>query len=126
MTSSLFTPGMYLLMVSMMEASESITATDLYGKPIKPGTTVKYVSTRTIGKVVGLKNEDDRTWALLDKTRLYYDIRYLEVTAAGASEEDGEEIGKADMEEVEKKIRSMEDALKVKDINMDTSCEGGG
>jgi len=30
------------------------------------------------------------------------------------------------MEEVEKKIRSMEDALKVKDINMDTSCEGGG
>ncbi len=64
-------------MVSTMEASESITATDLYGKPIEVGTTVKYISTRTMGKVIGLKSEDDRTWALLDKTRLYYDTRYL-------------------------------------------------
>ena len=51
-----------------MEASESITANDLYGKPITMGSTVKYVSTRTVGKVIGLKREDDRTWALLDKT----------------------------------------------------------
>jgi len=108
-----------------MEASESITATDLYGKPIAMGTTVKYISTRTVGKVIGLKNEDERTWALLDKTRLYYDTRYLEVTKAGASE-DEEEMGKVDMGEVEKKIRTMEEALKVKDISLDTSCEGGG
>lgn len=108
-----------------MEASESITVTDLYGKPIRVGTTVKYVSTRTMGKVIELKNEDDRTWALLDKTRLYYDTRYLEVTQANATEDD-EESGKVDMGEVERKIRNMEDALKVKDINMDTSCEGGG
>jgi hypothetical protein len=108
-----------------MEASEAITATDLYGKPIMIGTTVKYVSTRTVGKVIALKNEDERTWALLDKTRLYYDTRYLEVTKASVREDD-EETGKVDMAEVEKKIRDMEEALKVKDINMDTSCEGGG
>lgn len=109
-----------------MEASESITANDLYGKPITVGATVKYVSTRTVGKVVEMKREDDKTWALLDKTRLYYDTRYLEVTAEDATEEEDETTAKIDMEEVEKKIRSMEDALKVKDINMDTSCEGGG
>ncbi len=108
-----------------MEASESITATDLYGKPIGIGTTVKYISTRTVGKVLKIKNEDNRTWALLDSTHLYYDTRYLEVTQANAAEDD-EESAKVDMAEVEKKIRSMEEALKVKDINMDTSCEGGG
>ncbi len=112
-------------MASTMEASESITATDLYGKPIKLGMTVKYISTRTVGKVIGLKNEDERTWALLDKTHLFYDTRYLEVTKSDAQEDD-EELGKVDMGEVERKIRNMEDALKVKDINMDTSCEGGG
>jgi hypothetical protein len=90
------------------------------------GSTVKYVSTRTVGKVIGLKREDDRTWALLDKTHLYYDTRYLEITAANATSEEDEETARVDMEEVEKKIRAMEDALKVKDINMDTSCEGGG
>jgi hypothetical protein len=109
-----------------MEASESITANDLYGKPITMGSTVKYVSTRTVGKVIGLKREDDRTWALLDKTHLYYDTRYLEITAANATGEEDEETARVDMEEVERKIRNMEDALKVKDINMDTSCEGGG
>jgi len=109
-----------------MEASDNITANDLYGKPITVGATVKYVSTRTIGKVLDMKREDDRTWALLDKTHLYYDTRYLEVTASNATEEEDENAARVDMDEVEKKIRNMEDALKVKDINIDTSCEGGG
>jgi hypothetical protein len=109
-----------------MEASESITVKDLYGKPITVGTTVKYVSTRTMGKVLELKREDDKTWALLDKTRLYYDTRYLEVAQSGAAGDEDSETAKVDMVEVEKKIRAMEDAMKVKDINMDTSCEGGG
>ncbi|AFC99706.1 Uncharacterized protein conserved in archaea [Methanocella conradii HZ254] len=114
----------YFIMVSTMEASQTVTATDLYGKPITLGTTVKYISTRTVGKVIDLKKEEDKTWALLDKTRLYYDTRYLEVATSEASEE--EEMTKVDMEEVEKKIKEMEDALKVKDVNLDMSCEGGG
>jgi hypothetical protein len=109
-----------------MEASESITVNDLYGKPITMGATVKYVSTRTVGKVIDLKREDDKTWALLDKTHLYYDTRYLEVTSANDTGEEDENTARVDMDEVEKKIRNMEDALKVRDINMDTSCEGGG
>ena len=40
--------------------------------------------------------------------------------------EDDEETARVDMEEVEKKIRNMEDMLKVKDVSNDSSCEGGG
>lgn len=108
-----------------MEASESITATDLYGKPITVGATVKYITTRTVGKVVGMKKEDERVWALLDKTQLYYDTRYLEVTAANATEDD-EESTRVNIDEVEKKIKDMEDMLKIKDVSTDQSCEGGG
>ena len=109
-----------------MEASETITATDLYGKPITIGTTVKYISTRTVGKAIDIKRENDRTWVEIDKTHLYYDTRYLEVTNAAAVIEDDEETARVDMEEVEKKIRNMEDMLKVKDVSNDSSCEGGG
>ena len=108
-----------------MEASESITATDLYGKPITLGVTVKYITTRTVGKVVGMKNEDGKVWALLDKTQLYYDTRYLEVTAANATEDEDESV-KVNIDEVEKKIKAMEDMLKIKDVSTDQSCEGGG
>lgn len=108
-----------------MEASESITATDLYGRPITVGSTVKYITTRTVGKVIDMKNEDGKIWALLDKTHLYYDTRYLEVTASSASEEDQDGVS-VDMEEIEKKIKDMEDVLKIKDVSTDQSCEGGG
>jgi hypothetical protein len=108
-----------------MEASESITATDLYGRPIAVGVTVKYITTRTVGKVVGMKKEDDRIWALLDKTNLYYDTRYLEVTAASTSAE-AEEGANVNIDEIEKRIKDMEDMLKIKDVSTDQSCEGGG
>jgi hypothetical protein len=109
-----------------MEASEPIVANDLYGKQIKMGTMVRYVTTRTVGKVVDLKVEDGKTWAQIDSTQLYYDTHYLTVTEAGAiSEEDAESV-KVDLADVEKKIKDMEDALKIEDVHMDSSCEGGG
>jgi hypothetical protein len=109
-----------------MEASESIVANDLYGKPISLGTMVRYVTTRTLGKVVDMKVEDGKTWAQIDSTQLYYDTHYLTVTGElGASEED-EDTVKVDLAEVEKKIKDMEDALKIEDVRTDTSCEGGG
>jgi hypothetical protein len=33
---------------------------------------------------------------------------------------------KIDLADVEKKIRDMEDALKIQDVQNDSSCEGGG
>lgn len=110
-----------------MEASQSIIANDLYGKQISIGTTVRYVVTRTTGKVIDLKNDEAKTWALIDSTRLYYDTHYLEVTNEQASIDEDEEGARMELEEIEKKIRTMEDTLKVADItSTDSSCEGGG
>lgn len=109
-----------------MEASESIVANDLYGHPIKIGTVVRYVTTRTLGRVTDLKVENGRTWALIDSTQLYYDTHYLTVTDAQAASEEDEDTVKVDLADVEKKIRDMEEALKVEDVRLDSSCEGGG
>lgn len=108
-----------------MEASETVMATDLYGKPISIGSTVRYITTRTTGKVIDVKREDNRTWALLDSSKLYYDTHYLEVADSLASTED-EETAREDIEDIEKRIRDMEDAMKIKEINVDHVCEGGG
>ena len=110
-----------------MEASESIVANDLYGKPIKVGTTVRYVTTRTLGRVKDLKVENGKTWALVDSTDLYYDTHYLTVTDDRATVEEDEESVKVDVSDLEKKIKDMEEAMKIKDVTVtDSSCEGGG
>jgi hypothetical protein len=109
-----------------MEASESIAANDLYGKPISLGTMVRYVTTRTLGKVIDLKVEDGKTWAQIDSTQLYYDTHYLTVTDIGAAPEEDEDTVKVDFAEVEKKIKDMEESLKIEDVRMESSCEGGG
>ena len=101
-----------------MEASEPIVANDLYGQPIKVGTTVRYVTTRTLGKVVDVKAEEGKTWAQLDSTQLYYDTHYLTVTDEKVVAEEDEESVKIDVADLEKKI---------KDVTVtDSSCEGGG
>jgi hypothetical protein len=109
-----------------MEASEPIVANDLYGKPIKIGTVVRYVTTRTLGKVTDLKVEDGKTWALIDSTQLYYDTHYLTVTDGHAVAEEDEDSVKVDLSDVEKKIKAMEEAMKVDEVKLDQSCEGGG
>ncbi len=109
-----------------MEASQPIVASDLYGHPIKVGTMVRYITTRTLGKVTDLKVEEGKTWAQVDSTQLYYDTHYLTVTDDHASSEEDEESVKIDLMDVEKKIRDMEDALKITEVNNDSSCEGGG
>lgn len=109
-----------------MEASESLVAGDLYGKPIKIGTTVRYVTTRTLGKVVDLKKENDKTWARLDSTGLFYDTHYLTVTDERDAVEEDDDTVKVDLSDVEKRIKDMEESLKVEDVRTDTSCEGGG
>jgi len=109
-----------------MEASESIVACDLYGKPIKIGTTVRYVTTRTLGRVIDLKTGNDKTWAQIDTTKLYYDTHYLTVADDLSSAEEDDESVKVDIADIEKRIRDMEEALKIKDVQTDSSCEGGG
>jgi hypothetical protein len=109
-----------------MEASESVVASDLYGQPIKVGTVVRYVTTRTLGKVVDLKKEEGKTWAQVDSTGLYYDTHYLTVTDERDTVVEDDESVKVDLADVEKRIKDMEEALKVSEVRTDQSCEGGG
>ena len=85
---------------------------------------VRYVTTRTLGKVIDLKAEDGKTWAQIDSTKLYYDTHYLTVTDVTAAAEEDADTVKVDLADVEKKIRDMEDALKIEDVRNDNSCEG--
>ena len=39
---------------------------------------------------------------------------------------EAEESASVNIDEVEKKIKDMEDMLKIKDVSTDQSCEGGG
>lgn len=42
------------------------------------GDLAKYRNTGSVGKVEDIMEEEGRTWALLDTTRLYYDVSSLE------------------------------------------------
>jgi len=42
------------------------------------GDLAKYRNTGTVGKVEDIMEEEGRTWALLDTTRLYYDVSTLD------------------------------------------------
>ncbi|MBP5394477.1 MAG: DUF2098 family protein [Candidatus Methanomethylophilaceae archaeon] len=39
--------------------------------------TVKYLPTSTVGKIVGFRDQDGRSWAKLDYTSLWYDVTQL-------------------------------------------------
>ncbi len=54
-----------------------IEAFDLAGSPVKIGSNVLYSPTGTRGTVIELLSDEDGTWALVDKTNLYYKTEVL-------------------------------------------------
>jgi hypothetical protein len=44
---------------------------------MKVGDLAKYRNTGSVGKIEDIKEEEGRTWALLDTTNLYYDVSTL-------------------------------------------------
>lgn len=44
---------------------------------MKENDIVKYLPTSTVGKVVGLREQDGKSWAKLDFTGLWYDVKLL-------------------------------------------------
>jgi hypothetical protein len=51
---------------------------------MKTGDILKYMPTSTVGKATDIRERDGRVWIQLDRTKLYYDRRFL--TPADASE----------------------------------------
>ena len=52
---------------------------DHLGQEIREGTTLKYLGTRTQGKVEKICKKENNTWIKLDTTGLYYRLDYLMV-----------------------------------------------
>lgn len=41
------------------------------------GDILKYTPTSTVGKVIDIRNKDEKVWIQLDFTKLYYDSKFL-------------------------------------------------
>ena len=56
-----------------------IKATDIAGNPLQIGNFVEYANTGTRGNVTEIISDDEGTWALIDKTNLYYKTEILRI-----------------------------------------------
>ena len=65
----------------------NMSASDINGDLIEPGTVVRYINTGTIGKVAEIKTDDEGVWALVDTTGLYYKVETLVITDPGELKE---------------------------------------
>ncbi|VVB84954.1 Uncharacterised protein [uncultured archaeon] len=54
-----------------------LEAFDMAGSPVKVGSNVLYIATGTRGTVTEIMSDEDGTWALVDKTNLYYKTEVL-------------------------------------------------
>lgn len=63
-----------------MDDAEGIKAVDRNEKPITIGDAVKYINSDTISRVADIKEKEDGTWVLLEKTNLWYKEDTLELT----------------------------------------------
>lgn len=62
------------------ENETTVKATDINGSLIEIGSTVGYINTGTVGKVVDIKEDEDGLWVLIDEKELYYKPELLEIT----------------------------------------------
>ena len=99
-------------------------AVDARDKEISMDDHVRYVDTGTVGKVIGIKTEDEIDWVKLDKTNLWYKATLVELldekdinvefTPRGGDDD-------IDIEAIKEK------AEKLENMQMDSSvAEGGG
>jgi len=91
---------------------------------IAVGAVVRYPRTGTMGKVVKIEEIDDRVYAELDTTGLYYLVDELIRT-----EQTEEEARKKErsLEDYVREHREIQEQLeKVWEVGTDQSCEGGG
>lgn len=89
------------------------------------GETYKYLPTSTVGKVLDMREDDGRSWALLDYTGLWYDTSMLVPADVSEYKEVKFKYRKADFKTG---MRSIEDIIKEKeevDISGFTPSGGG-
>ncbi len=99
-----------------------IKAFDLVGSPVKIGSIVLYTATGTRGTVTELMSDEDGTWALVDKTNLFYKTEVLKIIEKKDEKELSEK--KFTLEEVNQALEKQKDFVPTE---MDHSnVESGG
>jgi len=92
---------------------------------MKVGDLAKYRNTGSVGKIEDIVEEDERTWALLDVTNLYYDISTLD--PARPDEYRKESTGDRDLRDHLSEIERLREELKdVQATASEITPSGGG
>jgi len=99
-----------------------LKATDIAGNPLQIGSFVEYANTGTRGNVTEIISDDDGTWALIDKTDLYYKTEILRVVKKVTEKELEERI--FSREEINEALEKHKEASKAE--MSDVSVESGG
>lgn len=100
-----------------------IKVSDNAGNPLQVGSFVEYINTGTKGNVTEIISDDEGTWALIDKTNLYYKTDVLRIIRKVKEKELGEKI--FSREEIDEALEKQKDASKVAEMG-DVSLESGG
>ena len=95
---------------------------DSEGNPLTVGSAVIYGATGTKGYVTEIMSDEEGTWALVDKTDLYYKTEVLTVIKEVEEKEIGEKI--FTREEMDEALEKEKEAAPVE--MSDVSVESGG
>ncbi len=99
-----------------------ITVCDSLGNPLYMGSFVLYSATGTKGYVTEFISDEEGTWALVDKTNLYYKTEVLTLIKKEEEKELGEKL--FTREEVSEKLEKEKEAAPTE--MSDVSVESGG
>ncbi len=99
-----------------------IEVCDSAGNPMQMGSFVIYAPTGTKGNVVEIMSDEEGTWALVDKTNLYYKAEVLTLVKKVEEKELGEKL--FTREEVSEKLEKEKEAVPTE--MSDVSVESGG
>lgn len=99
-----------------------IKVSDSAGNPLNVGSFVLYVPTGTKGNVTEIVSDEEGTWALVDKTNLYYKTEVLTTIRQVEEKDLGEKI--FTREEVNEVLEKQKEAPTAE--MSDVSVESGG
>lgn len=100
-----------------------IKAIDMKGNPLQIGNFVEYTNTGTKGHVTEIITDEEGSWALIDKTNLYYKAEVLKIIKKISDKEVGEKI--FSREEINEALEKQKEASKAVEMG-DVSLESGG
>jgi len=94
-------------------------------RSVKIGEIYRYRPTGTVGKVEDIREEQGKVWALLDLTKLYYDVDYLEPADESQYRDSSFKEREPDRETKLRSIEELQESLREVDISGFQPSGGG-